>query len=29
VLFQGDDLAIALLGVVAFSNGVELQVVIS
>jgi hypothetical protein len=27
VLFRDDDLAIALLGVVAYSNGVELQVV--
>jgi hypothetical protein len=26
VLFRSDDLAIALLGVVAFSNGIELQV---
>jgi hypothetical protein len=27
VLFRSDDLAIALIGVVAFSNGIELQVV--
>jgi hypothetical protein len=27
VLFRNDDLAIALLGIVAFSNGIELQVV--
>jgi hypothetical protein len=28
ILFRGDDLAIALIGVVAYSNGLELQVVL-